>query len=194
MHVLRADLDVLRFPERFRYFHDRRERRNDHDFDIGDIAQIKKQRLDKPRRLRLSHVHLPIGSDDLLAHYFLSVNAATPGSSLPSSNSSDAPPPVEMNVILPASPACFTAVTESPPPMIVVAPDWASASATAIVPSPNSGISKTPSGPFHRIVSALANFGSFASSPGWNLKFSSSATSPLCMCSMIFSGTSPIVS
>ena len=38
-----------------------------------------------------------------------------------------------MNVILPASPACFTAVTESPPPMIVVAPDWASASAIAIV-------------------------------------------------------------
>src|SRR6266513_5591677 len=156
MHVLRADLDVLRFAERFRYLYDRREGRNDHDFDIGDIAQIKKQRLDKPRRLRLSHVHLPVGSDDLLAHYFLSVSAATPGSSLPSSNSSEAPPPVEINVILSARPACLTAVTESPPPLIVEAPDCAIASAIAIVPSPNSGISKTPIGPFHKIVSAFA--------------------------------------
>src|SRR6476469_3452007 len=88
--------------------------------------------------------------------YFLSLNAATPGNSFPSSNSRDAPPPVEMNVILPTSPPCFTAVTESPPPTIVVAPDWAIASAIAIVPSPNSGISKTPIGPFHRIVSDLA--------------------------------------
>src|SRR5438128_48710 len=91
-----------------------------------------------------------------LTHQFLSVSAATPGSSLPSSNSSEAPPPVEINVILSARPACLTAVTESPPPIIVVAPDCAIASAIAIVPSPNSGISKTPMGPFHKIVSALA--------------------------------------
>src|SRR5439155_19257634 len=71
------------------------------------------------------------------AHRYFSLNAATPGSSLPSSNSSDAPPPVEMKVILSASPACLTAVTESPPPMMVVAPDCAIASAIAIVPSPN---------------------------------------------------------
>src|SRR5205823_3535439 len=61
-------------------------------------------------------------------HYSFSDSAATPGNSLPSSNSSEAPPPVEMNVILSASPACLTAVTESPPPMIVVPPDCASAS------------------------------------------------------------------
>src|SRR6266702_5191724 len=156
MHVLRADLDVLRFAERFRYLCDRREGRNDHDFDIGDIAQIKKQRLDKPRRLRLSHVHLPIGSDDFLAHYYLSVSAATPGSSLPSSNSSVAPPPVEVKVIFSAKPACFTAVTESPPPTTVIASDFASASAIAIVASAKSGISKTPTGPFQKIVFAFA--------------------------------------
>src|SRR5213083_2779288 len=156
MHVLRTDLDVWSSAKRFRDLCNCGEGRNDHDFDIGDIAQVEKERLDESRRLRLSHVHLPIGCDDFLAHYFLSVNAATPGNSLPSSNSSEAPPPVEMNVILSASPACFTAVTESPPPMMVVAPDWASASAIAIVPSAKSGISKMPTGPFHRIVFALA--------------------------------------
>ena len=81
--------------------------------------------------------------------------AAMPGSSS-SINSSDAPPPVEMKVILSASPACFTAVTESPPPMIVVAFERASASAIAIVPVANAGISKTPTGPFHKIVFAFA--------------------------------------
>ncbi len=50
-----------------------------------------------------------------------SVSAATPGNSLPSINSREAPPPVEMKVILSARPACLTAVTESPPPMMVVA-------------------------------------------------------------------------
>src|SRR5437899_4863467 len=99
MHVLRTDLDVLSSAKRFRDLCNCGEGRNDHDFDIGDIAQVEKERLDESRRLRLSHIHLPIGCDDFLAHYFLSVNAATPGNSLPSSNSSEAPPPVEMNVI-----------------------------------------------------------------------------------------------
>jgi len=56
---------------------------------------------------------------------YLLVSAATPGSSRPSSNSSDAPPPVEMKVILSAKPNCLTAVTESPPPTIDFAPDLA---------------------------------------------------------------------
>ncbi len=51
-----------------------------------------------------------------------SCSTATPGSSLPSKNSSDAPPPVEMWVILSASPCCSTAATESPPPTTTVAP------------------------------------------------------------------------
>jgi hypothetical protein len=54
--------------------------------------------------------------------YFLSVSASTPGSFLPSRNSSEAPPPVEMCVILSATPEAFTAATESPPPTIDTAP------------------------------------------------------------------------
>ena len=50
----------------------------------------------------------------------MSVSAATPGSVCPPRNSSEAPPPVEMCVILSATPAFFTAAIESPPPMIVV--------------------------------------------------------------------------
>jgi len=46
----------------------------------------------------------------------LSFRAVRPGSSLPSSISSEAPPPVEMWAILSASPACWMAATESPPP------------------------------------------------------------------------------
>src|SRR5437879_2882743 len=52
----------------------------------------------------------------------LSVRATTPGNCFPSRNSSDAPPPVEMCEILSATPAAFTAATESPPPTIDVAP------------------------------------------------------------------------
>src|SRR3954470_15170950 len=85
-----------------------------------------------------------------------SLNAAMPGSSLPSKSSSDAPPPVEINVILSPSPACFPAVTESPPPIMVVPFERAKASATATVPEANAGISKTPTGPFHKIVFAFA--------------------------------------
>ena len=53
--------------------------------------------------------------------YSLSNNASIPGSFFPSRNSSDAPPPVEMCVILSANPAFSTAAAESPPPIIVVA-------------------------------------------------------------------------
>ena len=51
-----------------------------------------------------------------------SSSAATPGNSLPSRNSSEAPPPVEMWVILSSSPAWVTAAAESPPPTTVMAP------------------------------------------------------------------------
>src|SRR5579871_207937 len=88
---------------------------------------------------------------------YLSVSAATPGSTLPSRNSSDAPPPVETCDTLLATPAFFTADAESPPPMMVVAPAavaLASASATAIVPLAVASISNTPTGPFQTIVLA----------------------------------------
>ena len=78
----------------------------------------------------------------------LSFSAATPGSTLPSRNSSDAPPPVETCVIFLATPAFFTALALSPPPMTVVAPLSASSLAMAKVPSANFGNSNTPIGPF----------------------------------------------
>src|SRR5207253_4061182 len=93
----------------------------------------------------------------LWAH--LVVRASTPGSLRPPRNSRDAPPPVEMCEILSATPDWCTAATESPPPTMDVAPESvAAATAFAIssVPLANAGISKTPIGPFHTMVFALA--------------------------------------
>ena len=53
--------------------------------------------------------------------FYLSLAASTPGSSLPSRNSREAPPPVEICVILSPKPRLLTAAAESPPPIIVVA-------------------------------------------------------------------------
>src|SRR4029079_1117334 len=89
-----------------------------------------------------------------------SVSAATPGSTLPSRYSSEAPPPVDTCETLLATPAFFTADAESPPPMMVVAPAavaLASASATAIVPLAVASISNTPTGPFHTMVLASSS-------------------------------------
>src|SRR3954447_16619332 len=86
---------------------------------------------------------------------YLLVSASTPGSFLPSRNSSEAPPPVEMCVILSATPACFTALTLSPPPTMEVAPALSvTACAIAVVPLANCGNSNTPIGPFHTMVRA----------------------------------------
>src|SRR5579862_8570064 len=77
--------------------------------------------------------------------YRLSVSALTPGNSLPSRNSRDAPPPVEICEILSATPAAVTAETESPPPTIDVAPALsATARASLNVPLAKAGISNTP--------------------------------------------------
>lgn len=83
--------------------------------------------------------------------------AATPGNSLPSSNSRDAPPPVDTCEILSSAPHLATAVAVSPPPMIVITP-FCVASITAskadFVPAANLSNSNTPVGPFHSIVLA----------------------------------------
>src|SRR4029077_17013733 len=135
IHILRADLDILRSAQPFTHLCNRGERRNDDHFDIGNLAHVPKERFHEPRGLALRHVHLPIGGDDFLSHFdsavipsgrsasrapggrntydsspgffgfarkdacYLCVSAAAPGNSLPSSNSSVAPPPVELNVI-----------------------------------------------------------------------------------------------
>src|ERR1051326_5153634 len=93
-------------------------------------------------------------------HWPLSVNAATPGSSLPSRNSRLAPPPVLMKVTCLPSLALFSAFTLSPPPMMLFAPFFcvasATARATANVPSAKRLSSNNPIGPFQRIVFAFA--------------------------------------
>jgi putative uncharacterized protein YCR013C len=53
--------------------------------------------------------------------YYLFAIHSIPGNVFPSINSNDAPPPVEMCVILSAKPAFVTAAPESPPPIIVIA-------------------------------------------------------------------------
>ena len=82
--------------------------------------------------------------------------AATPGRSLPSRSSSEAPPPVETHETRSAIPASWTARTESPPPTTVKPSHSATAFATANVPSAKRGHSKTPIGPFQKTVPASA--------------------------------------
>mmetsp|Transcript_4594 Transcript_4594/g.11198 ORF Transcript_4594/g.11198 Transcript_4594/m.11198 type:complete len:250 (+) Transcript_4594:146-895(+) len=85
-----------------------------------------------------------------------SSSAATPGSTSPSRSSRAAPPPVEMWDIFSARPAFSTAATESPPPMMVMAPlevdSSARVSAMSKVPLANFSNSKTPMGPFQMMV------------------------------------------
>src|SRR5689334_9713313 len=86
---------------------------------------------------------------------------------MPARNSSDAPPPVEMCEILPATPADLTAFSESPPPTTDTAPDSATALAIATVPLSNGGFSNTPMGPFQTMVSAPATtFANWSVVPG----------------------------
>ena len=58
-----------------------------------------------------------------------------PGNVLPSRNSNDAPPPVEICVILSANPCFSIAAAESPPPIIVIASKFAKILATSFVPA-----------------------------------------------------------
>ena len=74
-----------------------------------------------------------------------------PGRTLPSRNSSEAPPPVETWLILSARLNLFTAATESPPPTIVREPFSVAAAtrrAVSSVPFEKASNSKTPTGPF----------------------------------------------
>src|ERR1051326_28297 len=70
-------------------------------------------------------------------------------------NSRDAPPPVEMWLILFANPDAFTASTDSPPPTTVMASASATARAIAIVPFANGSFSNTPIGPFQKTMRAF---------------------------------------
>merc|ERR1712060_1033520 len=83
------------------------------------------------------------------------VSAETPGKSLPSSNSKEAPPPVLQCVTLSSVPYFLHAVAVSPPPMTVITPAAVASTTVSInflVPASNLAISKTPMGPFQMMV------------------------------------------
>src|SRR5699024_10389888 len=85
-------------------------------------------------------------------------NTATPGNSLPSRNSSEAPPPVEMCENCSSDrPSTRTAAAESPPPTTLNAVESAMAAAVCRVPAANGVISNTPIGPFQNTVRAVAS-------------------------------------
>ena len=79
------------------------------------------------------------------------IKEVTPGNSLPSKNSKDAPPPVDTCVILSSKPILDTASTVDPPPIIVIACVFTILVAIAFVPEEKLLISNTPIGPFHKI-------------------------------------------
>src|SRR5436190_1172101 len=151
MEVLRSDRDVAVTRDSLRDRLDRHGRWEEpHRPLVRDLPRRKKS----PQVLAGldgTDVHLPVAGEHERSHAFSS--AATPGSSLPSRNSSEAPPPVDTWVSRSSMPA--TAATESPPPTTVTAPFLpasTSAVATARVPASNGGVSNTPIGPFQKMV------------------------------------------
>merc|ERR1711998_814968 len=87
--------------------------------------------------------------------YLASLRAATPGSTLPSKSSIEAPPPVLQCVTFSMVLYFLQAVAVSPPPMTETAP-FSVAPTTAsmrdLVPASNFPISNTPIGPVQMIV------------------------------------------
>src|SRR5207237_9194975 len=99
--------------------------REEQDAAILPALVVREERAHELTRVARAVVHLPVGREERpLEHHFplRASSASTPGSGLPSRNSSEAPPPVETWLIALARPASSTAAAESPPPTIVVAP------------------------------------------------------------------------
>mmetsp|Transcript_7423 Transcript_7423/g.16344 ORF Transcript_7423/g.16344 Transcript_7423/m.16344 type:complete len:387 (-) Transcript_7423:608-1768(-) len=92
-----------------------------------------------------------------LAEALAASRAATPGNSLPSRSSKEAPPPVLQWVTFCSVPYFLQAVAVSPPPMMVMVPacvTFTISSMRLLVPASNFAISKTPMGPFQMMVLA----------------------------------------
>src|SRR5207249_45085 len=96
---------------------ERHERREHRDVNAVELREPPLERGAELRRLGRSLEHLPVAR---YQHYVSGI-ATTPGRSLPSSSSSEAPPPVETQEMRSARPSSFTARTESPPPTTVYA-------------------------------------------------------------------------
>ena len=109
--VLREHPDV-RAREGLHRLRERDVRRADRDVDVAEVRLP--QRAAELARLAWALEHLPVAGDEHQEGI-----AAIPGRSLPSSSSSEAPPPVEIHEIRSATPASCTARTESPPPTTV---------------------------------------------------------------------------
>src|SRR5699024_7028747 len=114
--------------------------------------------INKGNSLFQCFIHFPISGNNVLSHannsqhlIYLSAKASTPGSTFPSINSSDPPPPVETRSIASAKPQSATALAESPPPIMVNPAASASALATAHVPPATVFISNTSVGPFQMV-------------------------------------------
>src|SRR5436190_8570855 len=120
-----------------------------------DGARRCEGRAELPRLSR-ALVHLPVAGDQHRPILWASVKsggiALIPGRSLPSRSSSAAPPPVDAHETRSVRPSSFNARIESAPPTTENASAPATASATAFVPAANRGHSKTPIGPFQKIV------------------------------------------
>src|SRR5690606_38136743 len=121
------------------------------------LRQRESDLLHQGDRLEMGAVHLRVAGDQRFAAHERS-RTSIPGSVLPSRNSSDAPPPVEMcEKDSSARPSWRTAAAEPPPPTTENASDFPIASATPRVPAANGAISNTPIGPFQNTVRASAS-------------------------------------
>src|SRR5262249_56306548 len=104
-------------PEALQRRGERHVRGTDDDVDAFDVlGEMPDARGEDPCFVGALE-HLPVAGDEHQA--FASGIAATPGSSLPSSSSSEAPPPVETQETRSASPRSWSARTEPPPPTTV---------------------------------------------------------------------------
>uniref|UniRef100_A0A182TPL9 Uncharacterized protein n=1 Tax=Anopheles melas TaxID=34690 RepID=A0A182TPL9_9DIPT len=88
-------------------------------------------------------------------HIYALLSASTPGSTLPSSSSSDAPPPVDTCDTCDSVPHLAQHDAVSPPPMIETVPALVAATTPSIsdlVPLAKLGNSNTPGGPFQTMI------------------------------------------
>src|SRR5690606_1745417 len=111
-----------------------------------DIARRRRRRA-----MRKDRVSIPVR----ISQPPRASSAATAGRVLPSRNSRNAPPPVEMYDTLSAMPYLSTAASVSPPPAMENAAESAIALARVRVPLPKASNSNTPTGPFQTTVPAL---------------------------------------
>mmetsp|Transcript_135156 Transcript_135156/g.350210 ORF Transcript_135156/g.350210 Transcript_135156/m.350210 type:complete len:206 (+) Transcript_135156:224-841(+) len=126
----------------------------------ADSVQRSTSTVGLPRESKISRARMNM----ILFVAGAASSVETPGSSLPSSNSKDAPPPVLQCVTLSSVPYFLQAVAVSPPPITVVAPaDVTSTilSIMALVPLSKLFISNTPIGPFQMMVLDFAMAAAF---------------------------------